>query len=141
MVYADGELIHSQTPREEFIEKYIKEEPERKKERSGLGFPFIMILLIAVCMAVILPFMEKRKFFEKQRGGAPAGGRRAGCGIRRRIDRCTLCMEIRKRRPGLTTWRSENRLRYYKTVDRKRSGTTANYVTDPSDDESGRACG
>ena len=150
MVYANGELIHSWEPHEEFIEKYIKEAPQKEKRRSSLGFPFFVILLIAVCMAVILPLMEKGNstgdssgkpsdtVFQEEDGktaspAAAGAGQAAGSG--------SEYIEVHYAwNYGKGAWTYDMKIPKsaydnYKTVDRKKIRDYSYYVTDPSDDE------
>jgi Predicted periplasmic protein len=57
MVFAGGNMIHSYIPHKEPVE--ISEPvQENKRRRSSLFFPFLMILLVAVCMVFLMSHMK-----------------------------------------------------------------------------------
>ncbi|MEL7654955.1 MAG: hypothetical protein AAGU75_03490, partial [Bacillota bacterium] len=58
LIYANGELIHTNVVHEEFLEPH-EEKKEKPKRRSNLFFPFLVIILVVVCIAIILPYMDK----------------------------------------------------------------------------------
>jgi len=150
MIYANGELIHSRIPREEFAEKYRKEEPEKEKRRSNLFFPFLVIVLIAVCMAVILPYMERgdssgdptgepsNTVFQEEDGKTASP---AAAGIGQDTGSGEEYIDVHYEwHYGKGTWTYDMKIPkpaydYYKTVDRKKIKDYSYYVTDPSDDE------
>lgn len=141
MVYADGNLIHSHIPREEHIQV---EQPMNKKKKNRLVFPFLMILLIAVCMIILLPYLGG----SGSQGGPSntvsgvAGGKPAADADRQGDDNpAAEYIEVSYTwNYGEGTWTYGLKIpttayEYYKTVDRKKIRNYSYYVTDPTDDE------
>lgn len=132
MVYANGELIHSQSPREEFVITHKKEEPVKEKKRNVMLFPFLMIILVAAGTILLLPrYMENRDapvppsepaFQENEE--TQAGAIQVHYEWNYGKGTWTYDMEIPK-----------SAYEYYKTVDRKKIHNYSYYVTDASDDE------
>ncbi len=131
MIYANGELIHSQIPHEEFVEAHKKEEPQKEKKRSNLFFPFLMIILMAACMILLLPYLDaadpsgkpSEKVFQED-------SKSEGESIQVHYEW----------NYGESTWAYDLNIpksayEYYKTVDRKKIHNYSYYVTDPTDDE------
>lgn len=130
-VFANGELIHSQTAREEFIGAHKKEEPVKEKKRNNLFFPFLVILLMAVAMVLLLPYLKEADSPENtsepvfQENTEVQGGP----------------IEVHYEwNYGKGTWSYDLNIpktayEYYKTVERKKIRDYSYYVTDPSDDE------
>ena len=60
LVYADGELIHSNPYDKEYFSRYEKYigKKEKEKKKSNLFFPFLMIVIIAVCMVLLIPYLN-----------------------------------------------------------------------------------
>lgn len=125
LIYANGSLIHSHVPQEEFIE--AREKTEKVKKRNNLFFPFLIIILIAVCMIVLLPYLDRSEPSE-----VPADP----------VD-TTFKEDIEVDYAwnyGEGSWTYELKIpysayEYYKTVDRKKIKNYSYYVTDPSDDD------
>jgi len=131
MVYANGELIHSGVPKEEFIKPHAKEkEVKKEKKRSGLLFPFLVILLMAVCVMILLPYLEE----EPSEPPAETVYREEGNDTEDPIEVQYVWNY------GDGTWTYDLKIprsayEYYKTVDRKKIKNYGYYVTDPTDDE------
>jgi predicted transglutaminase-like cysteine proteinase len=130
MVYANGELIHSQIPREEFVEAR-KEEPKTEKKRNNLFFPFLVILLIAVAMILLLPYLE----------GADSSENSSDTVFQENPVSQEETIQVHYEwNYGKSTWTYDLNIpksayEYYKTVDRKKIHDYGYYVTDPTDDE------
>lgn len=132
MVYANGELIHSQTPREEFVEARKKEEPEKeKRRRSNLFFPFLMIILMAACMALLLPYLNDED----------PGGKTSEEVFQENTEKQEESIKVHYEwNYGKGAWTYDldipkSAYEYYKTVERKKIHNYSYYVTDPTDDE------
>jgi predicted transglutaminase-like cysteine proteinase/predicted nucleic acid-binding Zn ribbon protein len=131
MVYANGELIHSQIPREEFVEtrKIIKTEKEKK--RNNLLFPFLVVIMIAVSLIMLLPYLEDAEPSVKP--SAPA--------YQETSDTQQEFIQVHYEwNYGDGTWTYDMKIpkstyEYYKTVDRKKIHNYSYYVTDTTDDE------
>ena len=125
LIYADGNLIHSPGPQEEFIEE--REIIEKVKKKNNLFFPFIMIVLFAACILFLLPYLDKDDPAEEAVDPVNA----------------TIQEDIEVDYAwnyGEGSWTYEliipmSAYKYYKTVDRKKIKNYSYYVTDPSDDE------
>ncbi|HVI42855.1 MAG TPA: hypothetical protein VM577_19790, partial [Anaerovoracaceae bacterium] len=130
MVYVNGSQIHSLVPHVEHIEAHEQQNVKEKK-RSNLFFPFLMIMLIAVCMIVLLPYMKNADsaeppsdpVFQEDTGASPE------------------YIEVNYSwNYGDGTWIYDLKIpksayEYYKTVDRKKIKNYSYYVTDTGDDE------
>lgn len=148
MIYANGELIHSQIPHEEFVEAHIKEKPVKEKRRNGLLLPFIVIVLIAVCMMLFMPYFENGNSsedpagepantdFQKESSGTPSpaavGGQSAGAGegyvqVHYEWDYGKNAWTYDMKVPKST-------FDYYRTMDRKKIKNYSYYATDTSGD-------
>lgn len=128
LIYANGKLIHSHVPQEEFIAAHEKETGKEKK-RNNLLFPFIMIILIAVCMIVLLPYLD----------GNDSSTEPAEQVFQEENTTGTIEVDY-EWNYGESNWTYELKIpksayEYYKTVDRKKIKNYSYYVTDPSDDE------
>ena len=58
LIYANGDLIHTNTVHEEFLKPH-EEKKEKEKKRGRLFFPFLIILIITACIIIILPHMDR----------------------------------------------------------------------------------
>jgi hypothetical protein len=132
MVYANGELIHSQTPREEFVSTRKKDEPVKEKKRNVMLFPFLMIILVAASMIMLLPrYMENAD--TSGTSSEPAFQENSGT-----MDGTIQVHYEWNYGKGAWTYDMEipkSAYEYYKTVDRKKIHNYSYFVTDPSDDE------
>lgn len=133
MVYVNGKLIHFHLPGEESVP--VKKGPVAGKKRSNLVFPFLVILLMAVCMGILLPSM--RDFgYDGEPGDTPA----APAAVQK-ADAAPEYIETSYTwNYGEGIWTYELKIpktayEYYKTVDRKKIRNYSYYVTDPTDDE------
>lgn len=131
MVYANGELIHSQISHGEFVDTHEKERPEKEKKRSNLFFPFIVILLMAVSLILLLPYLEEAD----TPGNPPEDAFLENTGSQGETIQVHYEWNY-----GKGTWAYDMNIPqsaydYYKTVDRKNIKNYSYYVTDPSDDE------
>ena len=132
MIYANGELIHSQTPREEFVDTYKKEEPVKKKKRNGMFFPFLMIILMAACLILLLPHYIEN---------ADTAVTPSEPALQKNSENQDESIQVHYAwNYGKGTWTYDmdipkSAYEYYKTVDRKKIHNYSYYVTDPTDDE------
>ncbi len=129
LIYANGNLIHSHVPQEEFIED--REITEKVKKKNNLFFPFLMIILIAVCTIFLLPYLDRSEPSEE-----PADDTVDTVDTTFQED---IAVDYAWNY-GEGSWTYELKIpkssyEYYKTVDRKKIKNYSYYVTDPSDDE------
>ncbi len=154
LVYADGALIYSHIPVQE-SRTAAEKAPVSKKKKNGLFFPFLMILLIAVSMVAILPYLGGDSSREPsdevfQEDSTPASGDDlqedaeapdSGGGQLEAPEAQDSYIEADYAwHYGKVAWTYQLRIPRsaydsYKTVDRKKIRDYSYYVTDPTDDE------
>ncbi len=126
LIYANGSIIHLHIPEEQKPAPKAKTAPKDKR-RSGLLFPFFMILLLSVSMALILPYVDRE---EKPDTPEISAGVEATEPIEVNYDWDY----------GDGTWTYELKIPraaydYYKNVDRSKIKNYSYYVADTDDDE------
>ena len=143
MIYADGSLIHTHIPPVDYIEKSEKE-TERKRKRNNLIFPFLVIILMAVMILFLLPFLDGAGSSEEpsdpafQEENDPA----SAPDWQENEEALSENIEVNYAwKYGKSSWTytltiPKSAYDQYKTVDRKKIKNYSYYVTDPSDDDS-----
>lgn len=126
LIYANGSLVHSHIPKEEFMED--REITEKVKKKNNLFFPFLMIILIAVCMVFLLPYLDRSEPLSEESADP------VDTTFKESIE------VVYAWNYGEGNWTYELKIpyssyEYYKTVDREKIKNYSYYVTDPSDDE------
>ena len=148
VIKANGNLVYSVSRTEQNKTILEEEGPEKKKKKrnNSLLFPFLMIILIVICMAFLIPAMEKNQKTEpspntvdqqentKTTASALDGNQESAAAP-------TEYMEVNYEWDyGKGTWSYDLKIPksaydYYKTIDRTKIHNYSYYVTDASDDE------
>ncbi len=140
LIFANGSLIYSHIPKEEEPEPREKARTKEKRKNS-LFFPFVMILLMAVCMAFLLPGLNREHSTRETGPVLQEEGAEQGLSDGQEGVEAAEYLEVDYTwNYGKGTWTYELKIPktaydYYKTVDRKKIRNYSYYVTDPSDDE------
>ena len=141
MIYADGRLIHTHIPPVDFIDKPEKETVSKRK-RNNLIFPFLVIILMAVMMLFLLPYLDGDGFSKEpaetvfQEENDPAitpDGQENEDALKENIE-VNYAWKYGKSSWTYTLTIPKSAYDQYKTVDRKKIKDYSYYVTDPTDD-------
>lgn len=143
IIYANGNLIYSNAHFEKQKDIKTRSKLTDKKNRR-LFFPFLVILLTAICMMIAIPVMNAAKGSdtveqtENSRSDITVSG--AGSNQANMDTGSEYIVVNYSWQYGKGTWTYNLKIpktayEYYKTVDRKKIINYSYYVTDKTDDE------